>query len=193
MTYTGRSGSVYPSPDDLMKVALRYLERFSASRDSVRRVLQRRVARAATAESIDGDGATLMIAAVLDRLTGLGYLDDASFAEARARSLTARGASSRVIRARLRQKGVAAEVVEQALFRVGLDRIDEEGVGPDLAAAVALARRRRFGPWGNPQDRAARRNRELAALARRGFGADVAHRVLDAEDPGEMEALVMPL
>lgn len=189
--YTARSESGCPGPDDLMKVALRYLERFSASRDSVRRVLERRIARATVSESTDGDGASVMIAAVLDRLTRLGYLDDASFAEARARSLVARGSSCRAIRERLRQKGVAAEVVEQALFRVGLDRVDEEGVGSDLVAAVALARRRRFGPWGNPQDRAARRNRELAALARRGFGADVVRRILDAEDSAELDALVM--
>jgi regulatory protein len=52
-----------------------------------------------------------------------------------------------------------------------------------LAAAAAYARRRRLGPFRRvPEERAERRQKDLAALARRGFGYGVAKQVIDADD-----------
>ena len=63
---------------------------------------------------------------------------------------------------RLRQKGVAAEVVEEATAAVD-----------DDVAARAFVRRRGL----QEKDR----QKALAALARQGFAFDVARRALDAE------------
>ena len=62
----------------------------------------------------------------------------------------------------------------------------EEGPDPELAAAVALARRRRLGPWRASEERAADRQRDLGVLARAGFPADVARKVLDAASEDEL-------
>ncbi|MDE0409722.1 MAG: RecX family transcriptional regulator, partial [Alphaproteobacteria bacterium] len=51
----------------------------------------------------------------------------------------------------------------------------------------ALARRRRLGPWRDPAERAARRQKDLAAMARAGFRLDVARQVIDAEAPPEAD------
>jgi regulatory protein len=42
----------------------------------------------------------------------------------------------------------------------------------------------------DPQQRAERRDKDLAALARRGFSLSIACQVLDAEDPDQAEALI---
>jgi regulatory protein len=65
-----------------------------------------------------------------------GLLDDARFADARARSLAARGASDAAIRHALRRAGVPAELVEGALERLE----------PELERARAIAFRRGTGP-----------------------------------------------
>ena len=50
---------------------------------------------------------------------------------------------------------------------------------------MALARRRRLGPWRSGPERAARRDRDLAALARAGFDLQTARAVIDAEPAGD--------
>jgi regulatory protein len=108
-------------------------------------------------------------------LAGLGYVDDARFAEAKAASLHRRGTSPRMIRALLAAKGVDADTAT-----AGLAALDAEDL--ELAAAVNLARRRRLGPFRPPETRAAWRERDTATLARAGFAWEVVRRVVEAED-----------
>ncbi len=107
-----------------------------------------------------------------------GLLDDAHYAVARAASLARQGGSPRAIRARLRQKGVDRADIDRAIA-LRTEEIHE----PDAAAAAALVRRCRLGPHRPAPQRAAHRDRDLAALARAGFGSDVARRVIDAPSP----------
>ena len=53
------------------------------------------------------------------------------------------------------------------------------GEAEERRAAVALASRRRLGPWGPPADRDVRQ-KQFAAMLRAGHGFDVARAVIDA-------------
>ena len=171
------------TPKSLENAALHYLERFASSAGNLKRVLMRRVYRSAEAHGTDpGEGAA-WVEDVIAKLTRLGYLDDRAFAEGRAASLRRRGDSERRVRGKLLQKGVSAEVVDAVL--------DEEDGEAELRAAAALARRRRLGPWrADPEDRVARREKDLAAIARAGFSYDTALRVVDAENVESLEGEV---
>jgi regulatory protein len=72
----------------------------------------------------------------LETLERTGLLDDARFAESRARSLAARGAGDRAIRHALRAAGVATELIEDAVA----------GVEPERERAAAIVARRGEGP-----------------------------------------------
>jgi regulatory protein len=178
----------------LHNIALHYLERFSASRESLRRVLERRVFKAQRVHGGDAEQAAAWIAEVLDTLQRQGFLDDARYAENAARSLAQRGHSLRAVRSRLAAKGVAREHVDAALDHLAEEMApagqDPAEVDPDMAAAVAYARRRRLGPWRAEDLRAEFRHKDMAALARRGFSSDVVRRLLDAADPDEAEGLI---
>src|SRR5262249_40068318 len=150
--------------------------------EMVRRVLQRRVERAARAGIAERDAGQTAVARVLARLAAAGLLDDGAFAAARAQTLQRRGASTRAIRARLAAQGLDGEAIEDALAARRVDGID-----PELAAALSLARRRRIGPF-RDSGRADHRLRDLGVLARAGFGADIARRVIDADDPDALES-----
>ena len=105
-------------------------------------------------------------------------MDDAAFAEARARRLLRAGRSRRAVSAHLAAKGVDAGLAERVL----------PGPGDELAAALAFARRRRIGPFRiSPGE--ADRQRELGALARAGFPRAVAEQALGME-PDDAAALV---
>lgn len=165
----------------LENAALHYLERFAASADSLRRVLMRRVERSARAHDTDREEGAAAVSAILERFREAGLLDDAAYAEGRIATLHRRGLSARGIRRQLAAKGVDRDTVEAALSGLAAEMPD-----PDLAAAIAYARRRRLGPW-RGADRASRRDRDLAALARQGFAYDIALRVIDAADPDALQ------
>jgi regulatory protein len=170
----------------LQEAALDYLARYAASTTRLRRVLERRVRRR-TADREGIEAARKTIAAVIAKLTAQGYLEDGRYASVRAESLARRGRSRRWIEAKLAADGIAP-----ILIRAALDRLAESGGQSELAAAIAFAKRRRFGPYRTPKRRSredlqALARKELAALARAGFDHRTARTVLDALSP---EALI---
>ncbi len=168
------------STESLREAAFAYLGRRDATGVHLGRVLARRIYRAGVKEPDEVEAARTRIDAVVARLVEVGIVDDARYARGRARGLLAQGRSTRVIRQKLREKGVAHEFIDTALEEV------QEELGTDLAAhaVVRAARKKRVGPWARaPRDR----QKELAKLARAGFSFDLARRVVDAEDE---EALV---
>ncbi len=177
-----RRGPRKATPRYLRNAALAHLDRYAASSGHLRRLLLARVARSARLHGTDpGEGAAVVEALIVE-FERAGLLDDGAYAEARARSLLRRGASARAIRAELGAKRVAPEQVRRAL-----EGLAEVAADPELAAALAFARRRRLGPYRAAEERTPRRERDLAALARKGFDLDVTRRVVDAEDIAELE------
>lgn len=182
-TRTGKPGAARGplKKSSLENAALHYLERHASSVDGLRRVLARRVERAAREERCDREEAAGWVAEIVARFAGSGLVDDRLFAEGKVASRRRRGESASRIRLALRQKGVDAEVIDGALAEQdGGDR-----AGAELEAAWRLARRRRLGPYRPPEDRAAARQRDLASLARSGFDRATATAVVDAEAPPE--------
>lgn len=171
------------TPAYLERAALFYLDRYATSADNLRRVLRRKVARSARVHGSDPAEGEEAVEALIERFLGAGLLDDARYAEGRARRLARRGQPLQVIRLQLLQKGVGEDEIAAALAGLGAEAGD-----PELAAALAYARRRRLGPFRAGAQRAAQRERDLAALARRGFAPDLALKVIDAESPEALEA-----
>lgn len=163
-----------PAPDasTLRNAALRHLARYGSTEVGMVRVLDRRIDR--WARAADGDAATVRAAQTAAReiaaaLVAGGMIDDRAFAETRARRLTRAGRSAAVIGAHLAARGVAAE-----------DRPAAPDAEQELAAALAYARRRRLGPFGEDADGP----KALGAMARAGFSQTVARRALamDADE-----------
>ena len=121
-----------------------------------------------------------LVRALVARLASAGAADDGAFAVARARSLRRAGHSRCAVAAYLSAKGVAGETARAAL---------PDGDDAEPAAALALAARRRIGPFRRTDAVADedQRRREQGVLARAGFTQSVTSRVLrmqldEAED-----------
>jgi regulatory protein len=169
----------------LERAALRYLERYASSRENLRRVLLRRIRRAAHAGDPGGADAPRLAEQIVARYTDAGILNDKNYAEQRAASLARSGASRFRIRGKLAQKGVGAELIRDAVTA-----LDENSDASEMAAACALIRRRRLGPYRPPGQRAEFRHKDLAAMARAGFRFDLARRLLTAADPEALAVLL---
>ena len=183
MSRSPRRGPTPVTPAHLENVALHYLERFASSSGNLRRVLMRRVARSAEMHGTDAREGERVVDDLVARYLRAGLLDDRAYAAQQAASLRRRGGSRHVIRGKL-----ALKRVESALIDETLDALDNE-VGGDLAAACALLRRRRLGPYRPAAARALFRQKDLAALARAGFSLALAQRVLGARDADALDAL----
>jgi regulatory protein len=169
------------TPSLLERWALAYLNRYATSAQNLRAVLRRKAIRNDPEAQAKIPDLEAWIDELVRTLEGSGYVDDGTYALGLATRLHGRGASVQLIRARLREKGLPSDHIEAAL-----ERTDREG--GDFAAALRYARRRGFGPFrADPELRSQRRERDLAAFARAGFGYGVAIRILDAESAEELE------
>ncbi|MBK7578622.1 MAG: RecX family transcriptional regulator [Myxococcales bacterium] len=170
--------------DELERAALAYLDRFDSSVTNLRRVLLGHVARAA--EQRGGDaakGGEVWVDELIARYQASGLLNDTRFAATLATGLRRRGSSKQAIVHKLRARGVEEAQANEALLGVDADT----GVDAELEAARAFARRRRLGVFRPEQDRRASYRRDLGALARAGFGVDVARRVLGSTENDDEE------
>jgi len=157
-----------------------YLERWPATSGRLRRVMMRKIDRSLAHHGGDRDEAAELLDALIEQLTEGGWLNDERFVKARVEELRRRGGSRRAIRAKLAQQSAPRELVDDALA--------ELQEGSERTAAVAYARRRRLGPFRlDPEQRAERRDKDLAAMARAGFSWSEASTVIDSEDVESLE------
>jgi regulatory protein len=168
-----RSPRRLPKPLDsarLDELALTYVARFATSRAKLAAYLLRKLRE----RGWEGEGEP-PVAALLDRFEAAGYVDDAAFARARSGSLLRRGYGPRRVSQALGAAGIGEEI--RAEIRAG--------EGAQRRAALAMARRRGFGPFGSavaggvPLDRQTR-EKQIAAMLRAGHGLDSARELVDA-------------
>jgi regulatory protein len=178
---------VEPPPDEatLHEAALAYLSRYAATRATLTRALLRRVERWAVRAEIPDAAAHAAAArtavhAIVTRLAAAGAVDDAGFAATRAARLRRTGRSRRAVAAHLAARGLDAATLGAVL---------PDDPAQELIAAVAFARRRRFGPFRAAAASPETLRRELAAFARAGFAHDAARATL-AMPLAEAEAVL---
>ena len=170
----------------LQNAATFYLERYPSTAEGLRRVLKRRVAKARMTDSPIMDGVETAIEAIVAKFVDAGGVDDQAFAQTKARALHRRGTSTRHTREKLRLAGIDGDTLDAAM--AGLDQeLDTDPVRREWRAAVAMARRRRLGPFRLEEARKDKRLRDLATMARAGFAFDLAKKVIDAASPDALD------
>lgn len=163
-----------PPPLDaaaLERLALRYVERFATSRGRLADYLARKLRERGADGAVDPQ-------AVAVRMAERGYVDDAAYAEGRARGMARRGLGVRRVAVALRGDGIAPEEIARAT---------EDGSPID--AALAYARRRRIGPYATASPDPKAREKQVAALVRAGHGFALARRIAAAEPGSDPEEI----
>ena len=168
-----------PKPLDaarLEELALAYVARFATSAARLERYLARKLRERGWDGAREPD-----LAALVARYVELGYVDDEAFARARSGSLLRRGYGPRRVRQALGEAGIAQQVRDDV----------RPGAAAERRAALALARKRGFGPFGpkgtdGKPDRD-RREKQLAAMLRAGHTLDSAREMVDAASEAAAE------
>jgi regulatory protein len=187
------------TPERIRNIAEHYVGQRESSAAMLREVLERRLRR--HLRSLDPEAGAEeearvrpLIEAEVRRLEEAGLVQDARYAEMKARAGFASGRGMRRILRDLGQKGVEGETAKGAILDAAREFVDapDEAEDPgevlraaEMEAAETFARKKRFGPYRSeplPEDSGGRAKiwrREAGAMARAGFGVDTIRRVLD--------------
>jgi regulatory protein len=157
----------------LEELALAYVARFATSARKVEQYLARKLRERGWEGERPADPR-----AIVDRFVELGYIDDEAWARAKSGGLLRRGYGTRRVDQTLDAAGIAEEIRAEV----------RAGEAEERRAAVALASRRRFGPWGADAADRDKRQKQIAAMLRAGHGFDAARAVIDAISIADAEA-----
>lgn len=150
-------------------LALHYVGRFATSRAKLVTYLKRKLIE----RGWGGAGAADPVG-VADRLAELGYIDDAAYAAAKARTLGARGYGVRRVSSALYAAGIGED------DRVGAIDVAEAGA---VDAALRFSQRKRIGPYALKELDPVARQKALAAMLRAGHSFALARAIM-ALKPG---------
>ncbi len=175
-----------PHPLDatgLEELAVAYVARFATTRAKLENYLRRKLRERGWAEECEPP-----VDALARKLVDAGYVDDAAYAKAKSGSLMRRGYGPRRVAQALQAAGISEQLRDDA----------RPGEGAERRAALAMARKRGFGPFGGEGVDRARREKQIAAMLRAGHPLDKARRLVDAPsaqaaeewaaEPGEDES-----
>ncbi|MBA4355021.1 MAG: hypothetical protein C0409_10030 [Novosphingobium sp.] len=168
-------------PARMEEMALAYVARFATSAGKLGDYLKRKLRERGWEGEGACDGQGPDIAALVERFVALGYVDDATFARAKAQGLL--------------RRGYGARRIDQALGAAGIaETLREESRGNEAdrrSAALVMARKRRFGPFGagGTADRALR-EKQVAAMLRAGHPLDHVREVVNALSEQALEEWV---
>ena len=154
----------------LERLALFYVGRFATTKAKLATYLGRKIKE----RGWDGERPP-EIADLVARLAGLGYIDDAAFATARAASLQRRGYGERRVNQALYAAGIADDDAADAREQIETGAWD---------AAMRFAQRKRLGPYAAELPDPPARQKAFAAMMRAGHPMNMVRLLLGAE-PGQ--------
>lgn len=157
-----------PRPIDgarLDEMALAYVARFATSAAKLEAYLRRKLRE----RGWEGEGAP-PVEALVGRMVEFGYVDDAVYARAKSGSLMRRGYGVRRVEQALGAAGIGADLRDEV----------RAGKAEQRRAALAMASRRRFGPFGEGAADRTLREKQLAAMLRAGHPLDMARELVNA-------------
>ena len=157
-----------PRPLDsarLEELALAYVARFATSAAKLEGYLARKLRE----RGWEGEGAA-PVTALVERFVRNGYVDDLAFARMKSSSLLRRGYGERRVGQALQAAGIGGEVRDEV----------RAGEAAQRRAALAMAQKRGFGPFGRSEPDRAVREKQIAAMLRAGHRLDSARELVNA-------------
>lgn len=166
-----RNGRPPLDAQSLERMALAYAARYATTRSRLRSYLVRKLRECGWSGDREPD-----LAALAERMAGLGYVDDAAFASARAAALGRRGYGEHRVGAALRAAGIDEK-----------DGAEACGHARDGAWRTALryAERKRIGPFAPAEGDREAREKAFGAMLRAGHPGRIARRIVWAA-PGQI-------
>lgn len=155
---------------------LYYLERFVASKNHFKTVMQRKVKRSCLAhKDQDYEECVKLVDALADKFEKMGLLNDALYTQGMVNSLRRKGLSQAGIINKMQMKGINRAQTLSTLQQLDSVHYDTEKEA-EMNAALTLARKKRLGPYSIKD---VEHMKALGVFARAGFSYDIAKTILE--------------
>lgn len=165
----------------LYNAGLYYLQRFPASSNHFRTVMMRKITKSCRHHTEQNkEDCAQMLENVVEKFQELGLLNDGLYTQGMVNSLRRSGKSEQAIVAKLRTKGVPFDLIKSHLQEHAENRHDRS-LSAELKAAMIFARKKKIGPFENPDkkdDEHTRYKKALGMMARAGFSYDTCRIIL---------------
>lgn len=153
--------------EQLRSLALFYVGKYATSRKKLSQYLSRKVK-----EKGWDDAMAPQIEILANEFSKLGYIDDASYAASKARSLV--------------NKGYGVKRLKQEIFAGGIESEDQvEAIAiieeNQLKAADNYARKKRIGPYAKEEASREQKQKQLLAFLRAGHDIKIAQKFVNAD------------
>jgi regulatory protein len=155
------------TPEKLYELGLSYVARYATSEAKLARYLTRKINERGMV-----DGQSPNVKAIVEKLTTLGFVNDEHYAQMKTESLLRRGYGKQRVKTSLRQAGITEPLMET------VTELDEEA---QLNAAMAFAKRRRFGPFSATAVPKEKEQKQIAAFLRAGHDYAIVKYILKLE------------
>lgn len=155
----------------LRDLALHYVGRYATSRKKLSDYLKRKLLERGWEDENPAE-----LDGLIADFVRLGYIDDAAFAAARARTMAARGLGQRRVNEDLRVKGISEADARDA---------HAESIAQKWQSAERFAQRKRIGPYASEPASDEQKRKQFSAFLRAGHDFEIARRFVNAS-PGEM-------
>ncbi len=165
----------------LRNAGLHYLKRYASSEGNFRRLMQKRITKSCAYHKDQLlEDCNKYLDEVIDNFKQEGFLNDNEYTKGMVYSLRKRGASKKMIHAKLKQKHLPYDKIEQEIKNIDQEIEEISEIPPELRAAYLHARKKRLGPYATHSNTDEQKivNRAYGSFARAGFSYSIAKTVM---------------
>ena len=163
----------------IKKSAISYLARYEVSEFQFKNTMIRKLSN--FENELSEQHKIEIVEKIKKEMTASGYINDKRFAEMKSRSIRRQGGSSRLIFAKLKEKGVADNIIQYSL-----DKVDEGNENAEIIAAVKFMKKKNMGAFHKNKDSDIDiyllKQKWFGVLSRRGFSLSIVNKVLNIPD-----------
>ena len=165
----------------LHNAGLAYLQRFATSSAHFKTIMMRKIDKSCLHHKEQNkEDCEALLDELIPKFQDLGLLDDELFIRGTVISSRRKGLSSMKIKQKLMQKGIAIDVIDNAIKTHDTNEYEEyqndDYINGDIIAAVTFIRRKKLGAF--DLDNKKIHEKSLAKMARAGFSYQIANKIL---------------
>ena len=168
------------SLDSLEKSAIRYLEKYSASKNQLKTILKRKIIKTSFFYKTKPNKELEFIELIINKFEKIGLINDKSFSENKILNYIEKGYSKKKIIFNLKIKGISDKDIEN-----GFDNLKKSFYNYELTSALIYAKKKKLLDFNKKKENFARIQKKLSKISQAGFSYEIAKKIINLNNEEE--------
>ena len=166
--------------DSLEKSAIRYLEKYSASKNQLKTILKRKIIKTSFFYKTKPNKEFEFIELIINKFEKIGLINDKSFSENKILNYIEKGYSKKKIIFNLKIKGISDKDIEN-----GFDNLKKSFFNYELTSALIYAKKKKLLDFNKKKENFARIQKKLSKISQAGFSYEIAKKIINLNNEEE--------